>query len=456
MFSLSFVPLPPFPLSPSPVSSLSRRGSVEFVRICEWFAARCDCILFMLDGGRLELMQSLAGQVLEKLRPQREKLRILLNKVDLLPPSDLLQASARLHWSLSKVLGGSNPPRAYMTSFGASTCGYVKSCKRSAMIAPAARNRPPPTPLSREHSSSSRYSPPPSSSSPAASSRWNEDVAVTEQADLIEDLRGLARESAVQRASSVVGRAQRLLVGSKGRFPLPTHDSTIFESKDRKRAAAVVSLCQRERICCRCHRHRITECYRRSGVFPVDAIPCFTPGFWQSCGTQAHLLILKHISERQGLFYRRSALKRMLKDLPDLFRKAEESSGLTCCEFPNMYHWRRGAESKRFWEIPRVKRRHIDEVLGFLSETIAPLLDTMTFSSCSPSSNAAVDISAPGKSPIQPSSAPSLSFSSSPPAHHSMVPQSRPTLGPNPCRSSNPSISALEVASSLITCHNAA
>jgi len=103
--------------------SLKRRaiedGSVAYDRICEWFAARCDCVLFMLDGDRLELMDSLAGHVLDKLRTQREKLRILLNKVDLLPPSDLLRASTRLHWSLSKVLGGINPPRAYMTSFGA-------------------------------------------------------------------------------------------------------------------------------------------------------------------------------------------------------------------------------------------------------------------------------------------------------------------------------------------------
>jgi len=164
---------------------------------------------------------------------------------------------------------------------------------------------------------------------------------VSEQSELIEDLKGLARESAVQRATSVVSRAQRLL---------------------------------------------------------------------------AHLIILKYISERQGFFYRRSRLKRMLRDLPDLFHKAEESSGLACCEFPNMHYWRRGAESSRFWEIPRVRRRHIDEVLSFLSETIPPLLDTMTFSSSSSFSTSAADISPLVGSTIHPSHTSSSSFFSSKPS----------------------------------------
>mmetsp|Transcript_42842 Transcript_42842/g.104722 ORF Transcript_42842/g.104722 Transcript_42842/m.104722 type:complete len:515 (-) Transcript_42842:184-1728(-) len=88
----------------------------DFCSVIEWFAERCDMIIVMFDAHKLDISDELT-QVLEKLRPHQDKIRILLNKVQQIDTQQLMRVYGALMWSLGKVLNIPEVPRVYMGSF---------------------------------------------------------------------------------------------------------------------------------------------------------------------------------------------------------------------------------------------------------------------------------------------------------------------------------------------------
>lgn len=88
----------------------------DFCAIVEWFAERSDMIIVMFDAHKLDISDELT-QVLDKLRPHQDKIRILLNKVQQIDTQQLMRVYGALMWSLGKVLNIPEVPRVYMGSF---------------------------------------------------------------------------------------------------------------------------------------------------------------------------------------------------------------------------------------------------------------------------------------------------------------------------------------------------
>lgn len=88
----------------------------EFTEVLEWFADRCDRILLLFDVTSLDISDELK-RAIEVLKRNDEKIRIVLNKADMVDAQALMRVYGALMWSLGKVLGTPEVCRVYVGSF---------------------------------------------------------------------------------------------------------------------------------------------------------------------------------------------------------------------------------------------------------------------------------------------------------------------------------------------------
>lgn len=88
----------------------------DYAEVIKWFAERSDMILIMFDAHKLDISDELKT-VLDVLKPYQEKVRVILNKADMLDKQALLRVYGALMWSLGKVIGTPEVCRVYLGSF---------------------------------------------------------------------------------------------------------------------------------------------------------------------------------------------------------------------------------------------------------------------------------------------------------------------------------------------------
>ncbi|KAI3638908.1 hypothetical protein MIR68_003406 [Amoeboaphelidium protococcarum] len=88
----------------------------DFNAVIEWFAERCDLILLLFDGSKLDISPELKSAI-DVLKPHSEKIRVVLNKCDLIKPQELMRVYGALMWSLGKVVNTPEVIRVYIGSF---------------------------------------------------------------------------------------------------------------------------------------------------------------------------------------------------------------------------------------------------------------------------------------------------------------------------------------------------
>ena len=88
----------------------------DYATILEWFAERCDRILLLFDAHKLDISDEFKRSI-EVLRRNDEKIRIVLNKADMIDNQQLMRVYGALMWSLGKVLGTPEVARVYIGSF---------------------------------------------------------------------------------------------------------------------------------------------------------------------------------------------------------------------------------------------------------------------------------------------------------------------------------------------------
>lgn len=88
----------------------------DYASILEWFAERCDRILLLFDAHKLDISDEFKRSI-EVLRRNDEKIRIVLNKADMIDNQQLMRVYGALMWSLGKVLGTPEVARVYIGSF---------------------------------------------------------------------------------------------------------------------------------------------------------------------------------------------------------------------------------------------------------------------------------------------------------------------------------------------------
>jgi len=104
--------------SPGVLSGAKQRSGRDynFEAVMTWFADRADLVVVMFDAHKLDISDELKD-VLDLLRPHQDKVRVLLNKADMVTPQQLMRVYGALMWQLGKVLNTPEVCRVYIGSF---------------------------------------------------------------------------------------------------------------------------------------------------------------------------------------------------------------------------------------------------------------------------------------------------------------------------------------------------
>jgi len=90
--------------------------SYDFIDVCSWFANRCDMILLLFDPHKLDISDEFKA-VINSLKGHDDKVRIVLNKADQVDMPQLMRVYGALMWSLGKVFNTPEVSRVYVGSF---------------------------------------------------------------------------------------------------------------------------------------------------------------------------------------------------------------------------------------------------------------------------------------------------------------------------------------------------
>ncbi|KAH3745154.1 Receptor Mediated Endocytosis [Pelomyxa schiedti] len=88
----------------------------DFIAVVEWFASRADMIILTFDAHKLDISDEFK-RVIECLKGNDDKVRIVLNKADSVTSQQLMRVYGALMWSLGKVLKTPEVMRVYISSF---------------------------------------------------------------------------------------------------------------------------------------------------------------------------------------------------------------------------------------------------------------------------------------------------------------------------------------------------
>jgi len=135
----------------------------DFTKTIEWFAERADLILLFFDSHKLDISDEFKSSIYA-LKGQEEKVRVILNKSDMVNQQQLMRVYGALMWSLGKVIQTPEVMRVYLGSFWLTRPPNAFEDCRALLDA--------------------------------------------EQADLIKDLRDLPRDAAIRKVNEIVKRAR--------------------------------------------------------------------------------------------------------------------------------------------------------------------------------------------------------------------------------------------------------
>ncbi|KAJ2964784.1 hypothetical protein NQZ79_g327 [Umbelopsis isabellina] len=152
----------------------------DFTQVVDWFANRADLILLMFDSHKLDISDEFK-MAINCLKGQEEKVRVVLNKSDMVSQQQLMRVYGAMMWSLGKVIQTPEVLRVFLTSFW-----VVK---------------------------------------PAKCFEDCRALIEAEQKDLLRDLRDLRRNAAIRKVNDIVKRARIAMVHAmiishlKGQMP---------------------------------------------------------------------------------------------------------------------------------------------------------------------------------------------------------------------------------------------
>lgn len=93
------------------------RRSYDYVKVCQWFVEMSDLVIFLFDPTKLDTGSELRSIFDNAIRNNVNKVRLVLNKADMVKPQELMRIYGSLYWNLSNLVNTSEPPRVYISSF---------------------------------------------------------------------------------------------------------------------------------------------------------------------------------------------------------------------------------------------------------------------------------------------------------------------------------------------------
>lgn len=88
----------------------------DFPGVLEWFAERVDRIILLFDAHKLDISDEFRRSI-DAIKGYDDKIRIVLNKADMIDHQQLMRVYGALMWSLGKVLNTPEVARVYIGSF---------------------------------------------------------------------------------------------------------------------------------------------------------------------------------------------------------------------------------------------------------------------------------------------------------------------------------------------------
>lgn len=88
----------------------------DFAGVLEWFAERVDRILLLFDAHKLDISDEFK-RAIDAVKGYDDKIRIILNKADMVDHQQLMRVYGALMWSLGKVLNTPEVARVYLGSY---------------------------------------------------------------------------------------------------------------------------------------------------------------------------------------------------------------------------------------------------------------------------------------------------------------------------------------------------
>ncbi|KAG0243473.1 hypothetical protein BGX31_010666 [Mortierella sp. GBA43] len=92
-----------------------RDRGYDYTSVIEWFAERADLVLFLFDSHKLDISNELKAAI-HALKGHEDKVRVVLNKSDMVNQRQLMRVYGALMWSLGKVVHTPEVMRVYLVS----------------------------------------------------------------------------------------------------------------------------------------------------------------------------------------------------------------------------------------------------------------------------------------------------------------------------------------------------
>ena len=89
--------------TPGILTDNNNSNGYDYKGVIEWFAARADRIFLFVDANKLELSGDFQ-QIVHMIRAYDDKLRIVLNKTDLMNQQEMIRLYGALMWFLGWYL----------------------------------------------------------------------------------------------------------------------------------------------------------------------------------------------------------------------------------------------------------------------------------------------------------------------------------------------------------------